>query len=114
MKKYLFLILFPFCLLANEGKVIFTKGTVELLKGEKIKKGDSLSLGQTIKTGEDALAVIQLPQGNKVKVGPSSELKITALPKTNSDQTVLSLLKGNSFIKVLKIEIYFPSCIEKT
>lgn len=89
---------------AETGKILFSRGDVKTTSGNA-KKNAVLKIGDIIETGAKSLAVVQLPQGNKVKVGANSKLKIEALPKTKDGQTKLSLLKGDSFIKVLKSKV---------
>lgn len=88
---------------ATTGKIIFIKGEVKNLKNAPLKKNQTVKIGDIIITGKKSLAVVQLPQGNKVKVGESSKLKISKLPKNEkTGSTTLSLFNGNAFIKVLK------------
>lgn len=93
---------FSFSVFAENGKVIFTKGLVKIGKSTKLKKNQVIKVGDRITTGKDSLAVLHLPQGNKVKLGPESVMVIKVLPKSKNDSTKLNLLRGNSFIKVLK------------
>lgn len=104
-KNILILFFFIFSPLAFSmtGKVLFIKGEVRDLKNKDIKKNQVVNIGDFIITGKKSLAVIQLPQGNKVKVGESSKLKVSKLPKDKKKgSTTLSLFSGNAFIKVLK------------
>lgn len=98
----LFIFLFSTSLFAKSGKIIFVKGVVKDGKSKTLKKGQAVSVGDKIIAGKKSIAVIQLPHGNKVKIGAESELIIKAIPEKKSGTTKLTLLSGNSFIKVLK------------
>ncbi len=95
-------IFFSFSVFAENGKVIFTKGIVKIGKSKTLKKNQMIKTGDRITTGKSSLVVLQLPQGNKIKLGPESVLVIKSLPKKKAETTKLNLLKGSSFIKVLK------------
>lgn len=99
---FIFSLFLTTTLFAETGTVVFIKGTVTNLKGKKISKNHIVKIGDTIKTGKGSLAVVKLPEGNKVKIGAESTLKFNKLPKSKKETTILSLFKGNSFFKVLK------------
>ncbi|MFT6068631.1 MAG: hypothetical protein ACJAT2_003725 [Bacteriovoracaceae bacterium] len=91
--------------LANSATIVFIKGEVKDAKNVTLKKDQKLPQGTIINTGAGSFAVLQLPHGNKVKVGENSQLKISKLSKKKVGQTRLALFKGSSFIKVIKSKL---------
>ena len=89
-------------LLANNATVVFIKGNVKDSKSKSIKKNQSLTEGTIINTGANSFVVLKFPHGNKVKLSENSQLKISKIAPKKDGQTRISLLKGSSFIKVLK------------
>ncbi len=92
-------------LLANYATVVFIKGDVKDAKNIALKKNQKLPEGTMINTGTGSFAVLELPFGNKVKVGESSQLKVSKIAPKKNGQTRLALFKGSSFIKVLKSKL---------
>lgn len=108
MKKIVLVLIFSLWtnfLWAKSATVVFVKGDVKDSKNKEIKKGQDLPEGSYVNTGAGSFAVLQLPFGNKVKVGEQSQLKVSKLAPKKEAQTRLSLLKGSSFIKVIKSKL---------
>lgn len=65
-----------------------------------LKKGDSLAIGSTVRTGDDGVAVLVTTPGSAIQVGNSSVVKINklAFAKSGGDvsqrQAVLTLTNG--------------------
>jgi hypothetical protein len=90
---------------ASQVTIVFMKGDVKSSTSKVLKKNQLLPEGTVISTGAKSFAVLKLPQGNKVKIGEKSELKVSKLAKKTNQQTRLLLTKGSSFIKVLKAKL---------
>jgi hypothetical protein len=98
-------------IMANEfvAKVLHTKGSVFLsvLNGPfgSINKGDLLSEGNKVKTGESGLVIIRFPDKSIMRVGPSSEVEIEEVVERVSNEslgkTSLILKSGRVLINVL-------------
>lgn len=102
---FLFL-LFTNFVSASTGKLIYSRGTVELLvsKGgkrmfQRIKVGDVLKSGDIVRTRKDALAILELGGGSKLKLNPLSSITIKSSKK---DDEEVNLNRGSAFINVLK------------
>ncbi len=91
------------------GKLVYSKGTVEVLSKktkskmfQKIKKGASLEIGDIVRTRKGALAILSLDGGSKLKLNPNSAVTIKNTQKNNEE---VFLNKGSAFINVLKSKL---------
>ena len=108
---FIFLILFfIFSNIASAGgKLIYAKGNVEVLSKkskskmfQKVKKGAALEIGDIVRTRKDALAILSLDGGSKLKLNPDSAVTIKNTQKNNEE---VFLNKGSVFINVLKSKL---------
>jgi hypothetical protein len=86
-------------------QVFSVSGTVEYAGPDSssyapLKKGDSLAIGSTIRTGDDGIAVLVTTPGSAIQIGNSSIVKLNklAFAKSGGDvtqrQAVLQLTSG--------------------
>jgi hypothetical protein len=86
-------------------QVFSVSGTVEFAAPNSssyapLKKGDSLAIGSTVRTGDDGIAVLVTTPGSAIQVGNSSVVKLNklAFAKSGGDvtqrQAVLQLTSG--------------------
>jgi hypothetical protein len=86
-------------------QVFSVSGTVEYAKPDSssyapLKKGDSLPIGSTVRTGDDGVAVLVTTPGSAIQIGNSSIVKLNKLAfnKSGGDvtqrQAVLQLTSG--------------------
>ena len=69
----------------------------------KVKRGQKLAAGDTVKTGEGARAELSFPDGSVVRIGPSSELKLDGAAfdgKTKQVKVEAELVGGTAWAKV--------------
>lgn len=81
------------------GTVIAHKGEVSVLDAsglsQELKKGDSVSVGDTVRTGAGSYVVVEFIDGARATVRPDSELRVDEYAYgTDSDGAVMSLVKG--------------------
>jgi len=81
------------------GTVVAYKGEVESIdaagNGSALEKNDTVSVGDTVRTGEGGYVVIEFVDGARATVRPNSELKIDRYAYgTDNDGAVMSLVKG--------------------
>jgi ferric-dicitrate binding protein FerR (iron transport regulator) len=69
--------------------------------GRLAKAGASVPDGGSVATAAGATAILELPDGSRLKLRESSRLKLS-LPKTRSPQTEVTLSLGSVFAKVMK------------
>lgn len=86
------------------GKIIFTKGRVVSINGNKeniVKKGHQLKLGETIQTMANALAVIKLNDKSTIKLDSKSKIKVSQIV-SKLQPTEVELSIGSAFFNVLR------------
>jgi hypothetical protein len=82
------------------GDVVRAAGEVVVLKSsggsEKLEKGSSVSVGDTVKTGANGQALIQMKDKSRLIIRKSSEVKIAAFEykKKDTDKAETSLISG--------------------
>jgi hypothetical protein len=88
-------------------KASFVKGDVTAgapgATAGKVKRGQQLAAGDTIKTGEGARAELTFPDGSVVRIGPSSELKLESASfdgKTKQVKVEAEIVGGTAWAKV--------------
>lgn len=84
------------------GEIIFTKGIVKIKQGKKqvqATKGQRFINKSLIETGDNALAVISLTDGSKIKLNKNSKIIISV---AKDKPTQVGIFKGSSFFNVLK------------
>jgi ferric-dicitrate binding protein FerR (iron transport regulator) len=89
---------------APASKILAATGdvTVKSKDGGRLgKTGTILAAGETVETAAGATAVIELPDGSKLKLRESSSLAVT-LPSGKSQVTEAFLAFGSAFAKVTK------------
>ena len=89
---------------AAQAKLVHVSGdvTIESKDGGRLAKtGSLLAPGDAVTTGEKAVAVIELPDGSRLKLRESSRLAVT-LPGPKSGATEAFLSFGSAFAKVTK------------
>jgi hypothetical protein len=115
MKTFIFLLslIFSTFTLASTNeyvaKVFHRKGKAYLsvMNGPfgKIVKGDLLSEGNQVKTGDNGLIIIRFPDKSVIRVGPSSIVKIEKISEVVSGKTLtptnILLKKGSALINVI-------------
>jgi ferric-dicitrate binding protein FerR (iron transport regulator) len=90
----------PPTLLALDGQVIYTEGTVTVTADsgpQDAAPGTKVSAGNTIATGADGLAVIDLSNGTQIKLREATSVVIAAI----GDNTQVSLSSGALFTHIL-------------
>ncbi len=106
MLKILFVLFITISLNAKEvGEVLFVKGVVKIKQNEKqiqAAKGQRFINRSLIETGNNALAVISLVDGSKIKLNKNSKIVISVSSKS---PTKVGIFKGSSFFNVLKSKI---------
>ncbi len=76
--------------------------TIQSKDGGRLgKKGSAIAAGESVATGKGATAVIELPDGSRLKLRESGKLAVT-LPGAKSPATEVSLSFGSVFAKVAK------------
>jgi hypothetical protein len=85
--------------IASDGKILFVKGSVWLNK-KHAQEGSAISYGDKIKTGKNAMAILSVKPGAKIKIKSNTRLVINK-PKTKNKTTLNSyiLKAGEIFIK---------------
>jgi hypothetical protein len=83
----------------HAGKVVFTKGVVSLLNDNQaariLRRGDALKVGETVRTGKTAKAVLKLIDGTQISLKEDTDFAIKAFStKKNQEKAELQLLKG--------------------
>ena len=89
---------------APGARLAFASGdvTIEAKAGGRLAKtGDALSEGDAVTTAARAVAVIELPDGSRLKLRESSRLAVT-LPGPKTPVTEAFLYFGSAFAKVTK------------
>lgn len=88
-------------------KATFVKGDVTAANAAgafaKVKRNQQLEAGGVVKTGENARAELTFPDGSVVRIGPSSELKLTGAAfdgKTKAVKVETELVGGEAWAKV--------------
>jgi hypothetical protein len=82
------------------GDVVRAAGEVVVVKSgggsEKLEKGSSVSVGDTVKTGANGQALIQMKDKSRLIIRKSSEVKIAAFEykKKDTDKAETSLISG--------------------
>ncbi len=80
------------------GKVLFLKGEVTL-NSKALKKDDTLSDGDMLKTGEKSVVLVKFDEGSTIKLNEKSEVKVN-LSQTKGKKSLFSMLRGTSFFKL--------------
>jgi len=93
---------------AGEAGIVWLQGRVEVHspdgKVRRAEKGKPLSEGDTVRSGADGAAIIELEDGSRLKVREGSTLKLTAFKLVEgARKTTLELLGGSVFSKVAKL-----------
>ncbi len=87
-------------------KASFVKGDVTAGPAgalAKVKRGQQLAAGDSVKTGEGARAELTFPDGSVVRIGPSSELKLDGAAfdgKSKQVKVEAELVGGSAWAKV--------------
>ncbi len=92
---------------AEDGIVVALKGSVNSEDhGQitKLKIGSKVSDGATVSTGADALTVISLPDGTRVKLKEDSRIVLHVPAAAHKEPTAVELLTGAVFAAVRKHE----------
>lgn len=99
MKVVIFVLSFFFYPLYSHaaGKILLVKGKVEI-NGKPVKKGQSFSKGEVIKTHHNALVILKFDSGSTIKLNEDSKLKVV-IDKPGEKKSAFSLLEGSSFFK---------------
>jgi hypothetical protein len=92
---------------AGAPKATFIKGDVQAGPTggalAKVKRGQVIDAGSTLKTGDGARAELTFPDGSVVRVGPSSELKLDGAAfdgKTKQVKVEAEVVGGQAWAKV--------------
>jgi hypothetical protein len=85
----------------EEASVVFTRGNVELISGQKLNSEDVIPFGETIVTGKQSVVRIRMPSEGVITIGPQSKL---LLESTGHDQktSVVKLIGGQIRAKFSK------------
>lgn len=111
MKKYfilcLSLILFPTFGLEKEalplGRVLYSKGSV-FINEIKVKEDATFGENARFKVGDNSLAILELPEGSKIKLSKNTNLLINSF-ETKNKPTSITVNSGEAFFKVLKSKV---------
>jgi len=91
----------PSAVMALDGQIIYTEGTVTVTNGgtsQDAGPGTKVSAGETVTTGSDGLAVIDLSNATHIKLMENTSLVVDAI----GDATQVSLATGGVFTHILK------------
>jgi hypothetical protein len=95
---------------AGAPKATFVKGDVQAGPAggalAKVKRGQLLEAGATLKTGDGARAELTFPDGSVVRVGPASELRLTGAAfdgKTRQVKVEAEVVGGQAWAKVASL-----------
>lgn len=87
---------------APTASVDFASGQVQVVSNgaaTDAKKGQTLTQGETLRTGKDSAAILLMSDGSRIKLNPETELGIGSAEK---GKTELALQSGAVFSKVAK------------
>lgn len=82
--------------------LLYSKGSVMNKKNKILKKGAILSVGDTISTGKNSLAIIKIDNQATLKLIDNSSVVIEKVQKSKKSSTDIFLKAGSLFSKVLK------------
>lgn len=89
---------------ADTARLVHARGDVTLetaSEGWLIRAGAAVPAGAVVVTADGATAVLELPDGSRLKLRGSSRVKVV-LPGPRSPQTEVRLLRGGVFARVVK------------
>jgi ferric-dicitrate binding protein FerR (iron transport regulator) len=91
----------PSAVMALDGQIAYTEGTVTVTNGgtsQDAGPGTKVSAGDTVTTGTDGLAVIDLSNATQIKLRENTSLVVDAI----GDAAQVSLTTGGVFTHILK------------
>jgi ferric-dicitrate binding protein FerR (iron transport regulator) len=91
----------PAMIFALDGQVVYSEGTVTVTSGgasQDASPGMKVSQGDTVKTGSDGLAVVDLSNATQIKLRENTSIVVQAI----GDDTRVSLTSGGLFTHVLR------------
>ncbi len=89
---------------ADAGRLVHAKGDVTLETagaGRLVKTGAAVPTGSILSTGGGAAAIVELPDGSRLKLRESSRVRLT-LPGARSPRTEVELTRGSVFARITK------------
>lgn len=94
----------------NASTLIYFEGRVDVLGREsgqrKAVKGMKIEEGEAVRTLADAVAVVLLPDGSRLKLREQTLLRLSRFTKGESGRTTrLDLISGSVFTKVAKLGV---------
>lgn len=95
---------------AGEAQFTWVQGRVEVLdadgKARRGEKGKPIAEGETVRSGTDGGAIVELEDGSRMKLREGSSLKLTRYKlQEGARKTSLELLGGAVFSKVAKLGV---------